>query len=733
MDIHPFIWLLGTTAALPAAGVVGAYGVKMHVQRQADNWRRRYRVIAPYGPHSDWYGFWGSAGGFSGTKPWIQGLPSVAFETIADHLEIKQFLSAPNGMAGDFVKQLRSHVPGISVQPDEDDSHVVWDEAWELRLTSQTIPLHIPDPEVTIKSLLAHFGGLKEGQQRIWQLVMASAPPRPHSTNPKDKHNDLPLFIGVARMGARAETKAEARALNLGLFRQLSALKASGVAWQRRQIHPSLLMNRIYRRSSVISNPVTLNHGEVATLTMLPFKGINQPGLPSGRTRSVPPSLLVPQGPFVLGTSDFDGAERAVGQAVEDRLTHQYILGPTGTGKSTLIINEICQDWIQGYGNMFIDPHGQTADLIIDRVPKSRYEDVIILDPTNLSMAVGINPLEGQNQYTVAQQGLSIGDAAWDGISSMPRTGHYYRMGLLALAELKLTMMDMPVLFESTERGKDFRAWAIRSLKDPITKNFLRDFDVTKKVSQQIDETGPLMNRLNNMRMWPSVRGMLGQTKSALNFDDIMATNKIVIVSLNRRTVGDDAAKFIGLFLVNKLRIAAMGRPPGSKPYFCYIDEAHEFFRMPVGIADALAESRKFGLGFILANQDLNQLGTQRDAIMAGCRSKVFFQPASASEAHLISRELTPHFTPDDLMNLATHQVIMKLAARGQVAAPFTASTLEPFPALGSAREVTALSQSQYATPVSQVDDALNNRHNRFRTPREKPSVGWVEDDNEPV
>jgi hypothetical protein len=734
MDLSPYLSSLLMLLGTGAVGVSTVAGGRVLVQRNADVYRRRYLLTVPPGkPFTSLADFLDGLGGISGTgNKRLMGMASVVFETVSDGDGIRNYLVVPGSkeLSKYIVGQARSSL-GASLIFANSEDYEPWDEVIEVGLSNSTTPLPIDKPEAVVKRILTAMSTVGEGEAKLLQWVVTSAEPPYHTKD--DKYNDLPIFVGVGRIAARAADKTAARQLIREVFESLRSLKAYGVSFYPRQIPSAFLMERTYRKASVLRSYCTLNKTELGAVIGIPCGELAVPGLPQGRTKNLPVDPKIPEGPFVYGMSDFSGMERAIGISAEDRLMHTYIPGPTGSGKTTWIENAVLQDWEQGFGNVVIDPHGDLTWRLLDIVPMDRAKDVIVIDPTDASMPVGFNILTGENAYLTTQNVMGVLDGVWPGLYNMPRTSDILRAGILTLAQQGLTLMDLSLLIDSSERGKDFRAWVMKGMKgDQPLKQFWREFDGMKP-TQHIEATGPVMRRLRQIELWPSLRAMLGQKDSGFDFEQVIANNKIVLVSLNRRMIGEETAKLVGAMLVTKLWHAAQGRsaiaPNDRKPFFCYIDEAHNFFRLPINLTDALAEARKYGLGFILAHQDLTQLDPrQRDAIMSNCRSKIIFQPA-ASDAAVFARELTPYLQAQDLQNLSEHQVVVKLVRNGQVAPPTTATTFPPPKGQGTARSVREASRQRHGRPMAEVERELAQRQQVFKAPPAPPPLGVVEED----
>jgi hypothetical protein len=273
-----------------------------------------------------------------------------------------------------------------------------------------------------------------------------------------------------------------------------------------------------------------------------------------------------------------------------------------------------------------------------------------------------------------------------------------------------MTLAEVPLLLADP----GFRRQLVGRVNDPILRQFWGWFEGLSD-GERGQATAPLSNKLRAVLLRRRLRNVLGQAEPKLDLDQALATNEILLVPLAKGTLGEQAAALMGSLVVARVWQAVLRRsaiPQAKRPLtFAYIDEFQDYLRLPMSVADVLAQARGLGLGLTLAHQHLGQLpaGLQ-EAVLANARSRVVFQ-VTAKDAHTLARELAPHLGPEDLQGLAAYEVVATLSAGARIAPPVTGRTLLPPTATGLAEEARRRSRERYGQDREEVEHAIQARH----------------------
>jgi hypothetical protein len=386
-----------------------------------------------------------------------------------------------------------------------------------------------------------------------------------------------------------------------------------------------------------------------------------------------------------------------------------YALGPTRSGKSTLLLNCYAQDAQAGHGICLIDPKNDLAEDALEHTPLHR--DVIYVDPTD-SHPVGLSLFAGgiSDPELTSERVLSVLHRLY-ATSWGPRTDHVLRHALLALVQIPgATFTELPRLLVDAR----FRREVISQIDDPIAIGpFVSWYDGLSE-GERAAAIGPVLNKLSAIVSRPRLRRVLGQADSHVDFDDILASGKIVIVKLSAGTLGEDAAGLLGSFLFQMLWTAIqrrIGLPQSQrKPFFVYIDEFQTMANLSNPLADVLSQARGMGIGITAANQHLGQLDREtKEAVLANCRSQIYFQ-TSAADARALTPYVAPHLGAGDLQGLGAFEIVARLAGDGSVQPPVTGRTRPaPLP-LGHGAELRRRSRERYGREASEIDAELRKR-----------------------
>lgn len=463
-----------------------------------------------------------------------------------------------------------------------------------------------------------------------------------------------------------------------------------------------------------------LNSTEIATLFHFPDQGnIPTSQLERQSSKQVDGPRNLPEEGLLLGYNMFRGAKKAIRLANADRQRHMYVVGQTGTGKSTYLENLALQDMLEGRGFAFVDPHGDTAEKLLSMVPKERTEDVIYFCPADMDYPMGLNMFEyhtpDQKDFLI-QEAINmlykLYDPQHQGIIG-PRYEHLFRNAALTIMADPNggSFVDMPKLF----RDPQFVEQKLKYVTDQNVIEFWRkempqaqrSNDFGEVVSWFVSKFGAFLS--NEM-----MRNIIGQTKSSFNLRNIMDDGKILLVNLSRGRTGDLNSKLLGMIFVMKFEAAAMSRadvPESYRKDFClYVDEFQNF--STDSFADILSQARKYHLNLIVANQFTTQLSEEiRDAVFGNVGSVVTFR-VGTNDSEFLAKQYAPVFDTEDLQFLPNHNTAVRMMIGGVPVQPFSMATM---PQLGSpnpqlAGALKQLSSAKYGRPKATVEAEIFKR-----------------------
>ena len=390
------------------------------------------------------------------------------------------------------------------------------------------------------------------------------------------------------------------------------------------------------------------------------------------------PELMVNIRPDIcyFGQVNDRGLGKKFGILQDDRRRHMYILGKSGMGKSTLLENMILQDIYNGHGVCFMDPHGDSSETILDRIPSWRKNDVVYFNPGDMENPIGFNMLEakrGEQPFLIASGMMAVFGRIWAGMWSS-RMEYILNNTLLALLETPGNTL-LGVVRMLTD--KDFMTKIVDNCEDPMVRNFwIKEF-ASFNDKYRTEAIAPILNKIGQFFSTDLIRNILGQPKSTIDFRDIMDNKKILIVNLSKGKIGEDNSNLLGSFIVTKLQLAAMSRvdiPEHERnDFYLYVDEFQNF--TTDSFATILSEARKYRLCLILAHQYISQLtesGNEkvRNAIFGNVSTICTFR-VGTDDAEFLEKEFDPIFTGSQLLGLNKHQLIMKLSINGKTVAAF--------------------------------------------------------------
>ena len=581
----------------------------------------------------------------------------------------------------------------------------------------------------------AGFGGLvapKELMEALWK------PLQNEETKPEDKQltslekttveaiegkTKHPAYETLVRVVVSSNTAAHSQSLLKNIVAAFSLFDSpsyNGFKFAVTKNVEDLVTAYIMRFFPHTINQNILNSIELASIFHLP----NQKDIPTAQVQRQlskqvdGPTHIMDEG-FLLGYNEFRGVKKPIRLSTNDRRRHTYIIGQTGTGKSVLLENLAFQDMMDGRGFAFVDPHGDSVENLLGKVPKERVEDIIYFNPGDMTNPIGLNMFEfdhpDQKDFLV-QEAINMLYGLYDpghtGIVG-PRLEHIFRnCALLLMSDPNGgTFIDIPkLLIDDAFMKSKLKYVTDQTVLDFWTKEYpesKRSNESGEVVSWVVSKFGPFISNA-------AMRNILGQTKSGFNLRDIMDGKKILLVNLSKGRLGELNSKLLGIIFVMKFQAAAMGRadvPEDLREDFSlYVDEFQNF--ATESFETILSEARKYHLNLILGNQFMTQLTDKIREAIIGNVGTVVSGRIGITDAEILVKKFAPTFDVEDLTKMPNYQSITSVMINNVPSAPFSMSFLPP---MGQANAqlrdaLKRLSAAKYGQPRSQVEQEIFTR-----------------------
>jgi hypothetical protein len=379
----------------------------------------------------------------------------------------------------------------------------------------------------------------------------------------------------------------------------------------------------------------------------------------------------------LFARTNFRNDRRLFGIKQADRLAHMYIVGKTGTGKSTLLETLMRNDLGAGNGFALIDPHGDLVESVRDAVPVERRGDLVYFDVPDTSRALGFNPLAPAAPAVrplIASSLIQALKKIWAD-SWGPRMEHILRNALLTLLDQpEATLADILRLFNDA----GFRRGALARVESPTVRDFWLNEYEQYFWRLRAEAIAPIQNKIGAFLAHPILNRILTQPRSSFDLRAIMDEGRILLVNLAKGQLGEDAASLLGALLVSHIGSAGLSRAtqPADerRPFFFYLDEFHTF--TSGSLAGMLSELRKYRVGMVLAHQYLGQIDPVILAAILGNIGTLICFRAGLADAEILAQEFYPFLSPVDLTNLPNHAIYLRLMVDGVISPPFSGETV---------------------------------------------------------
>ena len=592
--------------------------------------------------------------------------------------------------------------------------------AYNITLSKNHYALKTKEVDNLVRSFLSQSGTLKRNEEIVLQLVVGkSSSPKPilkDLGNPdvtfwqKLTGNIPPLssdskalmreklhhsqFQICLRLGIRTDTKAREIQLLKSILASLRILERAGAKFSAKPTSSEKINhgNIPWHFQTIVSSI------ELASLFLLPAGEAQYRGVSSLSPKTILPPIGFSQNTKRLFGYSLEKSPRFIGIPAREGLSHTWLLGGTGSGKSTVMLNLFLSGARENHSAVVIDPKATLVSDILERLPKERDEDVVILDPSQAGQTISINPFDlvkfGVPAELVADMLLGvfqeIFEESW-GIYTQDILSHSFH----TLAKVDgSTFLDLPKLLTN----KAFRHDLLKSVSDPFLLDFWQGYDTLSDSACQT-MISPVLNKFRGVLLRPALRAILGTSSGDFSLKDIFEKPRLLLVPLNKGLIGAENAKFIGAILLGCLYQLTLLRAKETvrKPVFIYIDEVADYLKLPVPLEDALSMSRSLGVGYVLANQFSKQLPKQlRESIYANCHNQIIFG-LSMNEAKELAG-LVPELSAEDFYKLPPFQVYTKVPIVKNTFKWLSAKTLPAPPAFRKKDEIYGESFKRYGS-----------------------------------
>jgi hypothetical protein len=547
----------------------------------------------------------------------------------------------------------------------------------------------------------------------------ANTPDAPGRTTPMvdeqvkamEEKNTQTGFETVIRIVTSSNTMPNASALMDGLktaFAQYATTDNNALTVKRR--FQGNLISKFLLRSMwkpIHMKKMILSPEELAGLFHLPNIRYNHaPSINWQNYKIAKSPANIPKEGILIGHNVYRGVSTEIRMKNEDRFRHFYIIGQTGTGKSSTLQVMIRQDLEAGKGLCVVDPHGQLVEDILPFIPRDRADDVIYFNPGDLERPMGLNILEARNPEEmdmIALDAMNIMIKLFDEEIFGPRIQDYFRNGCLTLMESKGggALTDIVRLFTDD----DYQREKVKDVTNPIVRSFWEN-QMAKTGAREKQEMIPYFaSKFGQFVTNGMMRNIIGQTSSAFDFSDVMQEGKILLMNLSKGETGDINSKLLGMIVVSKLQVAALRRQKMAKEerkdFYLYIDEFQNYVTDSIEVI--LSEARKYRLSLNMAHQYLAQLedgGGRKGAGAVNLKDAIFGNVGTimsykigAQDAEYMAKEMSPVFSDQDMINIDKFKAVMKLSIDTQPSRPFSITPVNPYLRTGDPEAAEAYKQ----------------------------------------
>ncbi|MCO5216673.1 MAG: type IV secretory system conjugative DNA transfer family protein [Thermomicrobiales bacterium] len=642
----------------------------------------------------------------------------LVWEARAEEGRIRYLVGADQHDLGETASLLRQFVPGISVTPLM-TPRLEAERSGRIKIRQRSLSLNLEATEQMLPALLGALAAangrgdvlvvqvildravmpeatpssIEDPTTSLWsKLVRGSRPATGELKSRLSSKLSEYRFRTLVRIGVSAGHPARRRLLVMRVLAAFRQLQSGGT-------HVDLVPDRpdaVDEGRLVMWLPLRLTPDEALSFLAWPHGDDELPGMPSLHPRLIaPPISFVALKERAFAVTTAPGPQIPIGISRNDSFRHTHILGPTGVGKSTLMLHLIKADIDAGLSVVLIDPKGDLAMDALAQIPEKRQRDVVVIDPT-LSQPVGINPLAAApDRAALATDGIL---AVFKGLFPTafgPRTTDILHASLLTLgATPGSTLVQLPALLTDAS----FRRSLVANVYDPIGLGpFWAQWEAMSP-GQQAEAIGPVMSRLRQFLLRPTLRAVLDQAAPRFKFDEIFTKRRVVIVSLNKGLIGAQSATLLGSLFVSHLWQRALAQAALSeqerRPVSVYIDEAQAFLHLDVDLGEALEQSRSLKVAWHLAHQHRRQMPSELMAgIDANTRNKIAFTLESADAKAMAAGS---DVTAEDFIKLPPYGIYASLLSGGRQTGWISGQTLPPPNAISSPEVILGESQMRY-------------------------------------
>lgn len=444
--------------------------------------------------------------------------------------------------------------------------------------------------------------------------------------------------------------------------------------------NPKNIVNDFIYRIFDSGEKMVLSAEEIASIYHLPISSTETPRVKWLKAKEAAPPDNLPAGGILIGDATFRGTAKPVYITDDDRRRHIYVIGQTGTGKSTLLGNMIIEDIQSGKGVAIIDPHGDLVENALGFVPKERLDDVIYFNPGDLERPLGLNmidfnPARPEEKTFIVNEMQSIFNKLFAQETMGPMFEQYMRNALLLMMEDSAnepaTLVEVPRIFTDSA----YRTRKLARIHNPVVIDFWEKEAVKAGGEASLANMTPyITSKFNNFISNDYMRPIIGQPKSAFNFREVMDSKKILLINLSKGKIGDINAGLLGMVFTGKILMAALSRvdiadADKRTDFNLYIDEFQNF--TTDSIATILSEARKYRLNLTMAHQFIAQLEDKiKNAVFGNVGSELVFR-VGVQDAEFLVKQFEPAFNENDLVNIDNLNAYAKILINGQTSKPF--------------------------------------------------------------